>query len=192
MSLEIIVNGLPDITTVLQTMSRRKKLSITAMVDAGGVPNGSLTSIGTGKSKASDMAIGPLLRVLGTYGYELVARSSDPDGVLIKPEGAVEMRVTGVDGGRLEVAIDSLVEAPIMLNTLAGAKQMTISGLSKAAGLGGGSLIAVARGTAGDSPDLRLGGLLKLVKYAGFELLVRPVHATRREARAALAAARRG
>lgn len=110
---------------------------------------------------------------------------------MIRPEGGIEMLVCGADGGRLDVSVGGLDDVPLLLNTMAAANGMTMTGLNKAAKLGGGSLIGVARGTTPNA-NVRLSGLVQIAHAARFELLIRPVHATRREARTALAAARRG
>lgn len=183
------IAGMADVTHALQVIAKRLRLSITALVDTGGVTNSSLIGIGTGSSHTKDMSVGPLLRVLSAVNYELVVRARDARGVLIKPEGSLELRVLGPDGGPIEIAADSVKDFPLMLNTMAAANGLTISGLVKASGLGGGSLVAVARRTAGwDEPDVRLNSLVKVVHQAQFELLIRPLHRSMREARIARAA----
>lgn len=187
---EVLIGGMEDVTTALQTMAKKTRLSMTALVSAGGVENGSLVSIGTGKGRTKDLSLGPLFRVMQAINWELVGRTQDPRGIVITPEGGVDLLITAGDGGRLEVPMFGLQDVPLLLNTMAAANGLTISGLNNAAGLGGGSLVGVARGTA-PNQDIRLNGLVKITAAAKFELLVRPVHATLREARMALAAARR-
>lgn len=191
MSVEVIIAGMADVTTALQTMAKRTKLSMTALVNAGGTENGSLVSIGTGRSRTADMSLGPLFRVTQAINWELVGRTKDPRGIRMVPEGGVELLITGGDGGHLEVAMNGLPDIPRLLNTMAAANGLTITGLNKVAKLGGGSLVGVAKGTA-PNQDIRLSGLVKIADAAHFELLVRPVHQTLRAARMAMATARRG
>ncbi len=192
MSAEWRIERMADVGVALQGMARRIGISMTALVEAGGVINGTLVAIGTGTSRNKDMSVGPLLRVLAATSYELVARSIDPDGLRIKPEGSVELLVRAADGGRIEVTVDNLDDVRLLLNTMAAANWMSVSGMVRQAGSTGTSLVGLARGTNLDSKgDLRLSNLLRVTAVARFELVVRPTHASRREARIALAAARR-
>lgn len=189
---EVVVAGIPDVTKALQLMAKQLRLSITALTTtATGGDNGTLTSIGTGQVRTKDMAVGPLLRVLQRVDWELAGRVKDSRGILIHPEGSVDLLVTAADGGRIEVSVVTLEDMPRLLNTMAAANGVTITALNKMAKLGGGSLIGIAKGTA-TGADLRLSGLAKMAEAAAFELVVRPQHDTRRAARAALASARRG
>jgi hypothetical protein len=188
---EVQIRGLADVGTALQLMAKRLRMSVTALVATGGTENGTLVGIGTGATKAKDMAVGPLFRVLQAVNWEMAGRTQDPHGIVIRPEGALEMLVCGADGGRLDVSVGSLDELPRLLNTMAAANGLTITALNKAAKLGGGSLIGMAKGTTPQA-DIRLNGLVQMTYAAQFELLIRPVHATRRAARSALAATRRG
>lgn len=190
MSVEVVIGGMADVTTAIQVMAKRTKLSITGLIETGGVVNGSLTSIGTGNSRSKDMSIGPLFRVLQAINWEMAGRTKDPQGLLVTPEGGVQMRVTGPDGGRLEVAMNGLLDIPLLLNTMAAANGLTVTGLNKLAKLGGGTLIGVAKGTA-PNQDVRLSGLVQITEASRFELLVRPIHQTLREARMVMAANRR-
>jgi hypothetical protein len=191
MTRALSIGGMADVTHALQVMAKRLGLSITALVDTGGVTNGSLIGIGTGTATNKDMSIGPLLRVLNAVDYELVGRARSTTGLVVEPVGGLPMRVFGPDGGRLEAGVDSLKDLPLLLNTMAAANWLTITALVKASGLRGGSLVAIARGTAGPEPDARLSGLVMVAQQAQFELLIRPIHRSMREARIALAPGRR-
>jgi hypothetical protein len=187
---EILIGGISDVTSALRVIAQQLKMSMTGLVNAGGTENGSLVGIGTGTAKISDMNIGPLLRVLQVVDWEMAGRTRDPQGLMLHSKGAIDLMVTGMDGGRIEVPVGRLEDVPLLLNTVAVANHMTVTGVNKAAGIGGGSLIGIARGTS-DQIDLRLGNLVAYVQAGQFELLVRPVHANRRAARVAFAAGHR-
>jgi hypothetical protein len=187
---EIIVRGVPDVTTAIRAMAKAKRMSITALVETGGVANGSLTSIGTGSTTKTDMALGPLLRVLRAVGWEMVGRSVDPTGVMIQVDRGLPIRVVGADGGRLLVPIVTMDDVPILLNTMAAANGLTMSGLVTLTGMNSTSLVGMARGT-GANKDLRLTNLVRLVGKARFELVVRPQHQSMRDARIAVIGAAR-
>lgn len=189
-STEIRIQSLADVSAALKAIAKRLNLSITALVATGGVETGTLIGIGTGTGKTKDMSIGPLLRVLNKVNWEMAGRTQDPRGIVIHPEGGIEMLICGADGGRLDISVGSLDDLPPLLNTMAAANGLTMTGLNKVAKLGGGSLVGIARGTSPNA-DIRLSGLVQITYAAKFELLIRPVHATRRDARTALAAARR-
>lgn len=188
MSIEIKVSGMQDITTALQAIAKRLRISVSALVEAGGVTNGSLTSVGTGRSHNKDMAINPLLRVLGPAGFELVGRGRDPHGLIVKVDGGIDILVRGADGGRLEVIIETMADIPVLLNTMAAANNLTMTGLVRLTGANSTSLVGIAKGTGGS--DLRLLNLVRLAEKAQFELVIRARHATRREARLALTSQR--
>lgn len=191
MSQELLITDLASVARLLRLVAKKRGISISALVDAGGVTNGSLTSIATGNTRQKDMTIGPLLRVLRPVGYETVGRTIDPRGILLKAEGAAEMLVLGPDGGRLEVLVEDMDDVSVLLNTMAAANGRTMTGLARLTGVTSTSLVQIARKT-GPNTDLRLGNLTRLMKVAGFELIARPQHRTRREARLALIAAARG
>lgn len=190
MTNEVVIGGIPDVTAALQLIAKRTRLSMTALINTGGVENGSLTSIGTGSVRAKDMALGPLFRVLRAVNWELAGRSKDPRGVIIKPEGGTELLVCGADGGRPDISVAGLQDLPILLNTVAAANGMTVTGVNRIAQLTGGSLVGIARRTSPNN-DVRINGLIRFVEAAQFELLIRPVHETMRQARMAFATARR-
>jgi hypothetical protein len=190
MSLELPISDMADVTVALQTIARRLRLSVTALIEAGGVSNGSLGSIATGRSRQKDLALLPLLRVLHPAGYELVGRVADPNGLLVTVERGAQFLVLGPDGGRLEVVVADLEGVGVLFNTMAAANHLSVTGLVKMTGVNSTSLVGVAKGT-GDNGDVRLINMIRLVEMARFELLIRPVHQTRREARIALTSARR-
>lgn len=180
--LEVRIAEMADVGTAMRLMAGRLKLSLTKMVEAGGVQNGSLIGIGTGSRKTKDMSLVPLLRLLRAVNWEMAGRVRDPRGIVIYPEGAVELLITAPDGARIEVPIGALSDVAVLLNTMAAANALTVTGLNKKAKLGGASLVALAKNS-GPYDDIRLRGLLQIVEAAQFELLIRPRHATRREAR---------
>jgi hypothetical protein len=183
------ITGVEDVGAAMRAIAKKMNISVSALVDAGGTQNGSLISIATGRNPNRDMAIGPLLRVLKAVGYELVGRTIDEHGLVVKQEGAAEIRVTGADGGRLEVAMDTLADVPILLNTMAFANGLSMTGLVKLAGISSSSLVSMAK-QSGPAGDLRLNNVLAVAATARFELIIRPVHRSAREARVALASAR--
>lgn len=187
---EVIISQLADVTKALRLMSGKLKMSITALVVAGGA-NSSLTGVGTGTTTAKDLTVGPLLRVLKAVDWELAGRTKDPRGILFQPPGSEQLLVTGADGGRLDISMVTLEDVPLLLNTMAGANGMTVTALNNKAKIGGGSLIGIAKGTTPHA-DLRLSGLVAMAEAATFELVIRPQFAGRREARAALSASRHG
>jgi hypothetical protein len=191
MSDEVRIQGIPDVSQALQIIARRLKMSASALAKTGGVDNGSLTGIATGTARIKDMGMTPLLRVLQAVKWEMAGRTEDPRGLVVHPEGALGMRICAADGGRLDVPFVSVKDLPLLLNTMAAANGLTVTALNKAAGVAGGSLIAIAKGT-GPNADVRLANLVKVARAAKFELIIRPVHTTRRSARIALAASVRG
>lgn len=183
---EIRITGMADVGTALRAMARRLGISISALVDAGGTFNGSLIAVGTGNSRHKDTSIRPILRVLKPAGWELVGRVADPDGLLIKVDRGVPILVRGADGGRLEVSIETMGDVSTLLNTMAAANGITMTSLVARSGSSSSSLVSVATGRTVQA-DLRLSNLVRITETAQFELVIRPIHATLREARIALA-----
>src|SRR4051812_43923883 len=118
MSDEVRIQGMPDVSTALQLIAKRLKMSVTMLVNAGGVDNGSLTSIGTGQIRTKDMSVGPLLRVLRAVSWEMAGRSKSPQGIILRPEGGIDMLICGADGGRLDIPINSVEDIRPLLITM--------------------------------------------------------------------------
>jgi hypothetical protein len=175
-----------DIGDMLQWMARRMKVSLSALVDAGGTRNGSLISFSTGSKRSNDLNVGPVLRVLKAVGYELVLRpKGGRDGVVLQAPGALPLYVVGGDTGPLEIQISELGDFAVAINTMATAKGVAVTGLMKLAGIYSTSLVSLASGRSPDK-DIRFANLFKLIDGGGFEMIGRPVHATARAARMAL------
>lgn len=192
MSNEFLIGSIPDVGKMLTWLAKRLRLSLNKLTELGGGTSSSLIGLATGTRKPGDLNLGPVLRVLQAVEYELAVRPKKGEkGVLLRRPGAQDLMILGLDGGQLELALDSLDEVPGLLNTLAMANDASVSGLSRRAGLPSLGLVGVANGTS-DNKDVRLRNLFSYIDAAGFQVSVRPVHATRRAARMALAAAYRG
>lgn len=189
MSNEFPIRAMDDLGEMLLWMAKRLKISITALSGAGGVHNSSLSGFATGSKRSGDLNAAPLLRVLEVSSYELVTRPKKGDrGVMIKRENSHPLLVVGLDGGPIEITWNRPEEIPLLLNTLAMARDLTVTGLVKQSGINSTSLVSLAMGNSANK-DVRMRGLLRVIDTADFTTICRPIHATRREARMAMAAA---
>lgn len=175
-----------DAAAMLQWLAKRKKLSLTALVGASGTKHGGLVSFATGTRPAGDLNLSPLLRVVASVGYEVVARPKKGIGIVINREGAEPLMVVGIDGGRIDIPMATMSDVARLLNTMAAANDLTITGLVVRTGINSTSLVSFAKGT-GPNTDIRVNNLLRLVDVAGFRIVVRAEHKTMREARMILA-----
>lgn len=185
------VSEVESIGGMLSWMAKRLRLSINALIKLGGSHNSSLMGMATGSRVRGDLGLVPILRVLSAVNYELVAipKGGQP-GLLLRRDGAEDLMVVGLGGNRIELTMQTFKDVPVLLNTLASATNMTVTGLVRASNVNSLGLVGLANGTS-DHKDVRLRNLLAVIDAAGFEVCCRPVHATRREARTALAAAYR-
>lgn len=171
---------------MLQWLAKRKKLSLTALIGASGTKHGGLVSFATGTRPTNDLNFSPLMRVITSVGYEFAAMPKKGAGIVITREGAEPLMVMGVDGGRIDIAMGKMSDVAVLLNTMAAANDMTVTGLVVRTGINSTSLVGFAKGT-GPNADIRVNNVLRLVDVAGFRVVVRPEHRTMREARMALA-----
>lgn len=175
-----------DAGGMLTWLAKRKKLSVTALVGAGGAKHSGLVSFATGSRPAGDLNLSPLMRVVTSVGYEFAGMPKEGTGIVITREGAEPLLVVGIDGGRIDISMTEMSDVARLMNTMAAANDLTLTGLVARTGISSTSLVGFARGT-GPNQDIRINNLLRLVEVAGFRLVVRPVHRTMREARMALA-----
>lgn len=175
-----------DAAGMLQWLAKRKKLSLNALVGASGTKHAGLVSFATGSRPAGDLNLNPLLRVVSSVGYEFAAMPKQGTGIVIAREGAEPLMVVGIDGGRIDIAMGKMSDVARLLNTMAAANDLTVTGLVVRTGINSTSLVSFAKGS-GPNADIRVNNLLRLVAAAGFRFVTRPVHKTLREARMALA-----
>lgn len=189
---EFPVTSVDSVGDALTWLAKRLRLSLHKMCSYSGTNSSSLIGHATGTRRSTDLNLGPLLRLLSAVGYEMVAKpANDQAGLVLRRIGARDLMVVGADGGPLQITMAGLDDLPALLNTLATARDMTISGLVRSAGLTSLGLVGIAHGTS-DNADVRIRNLLTVIEAAGCVLFIRPVHDNRRAARLALATARRG
>jgi hypothetical protein len=185
------IKDVPDVGPMLFWMAKKLRLSLSALTSSGGTASSSLNSFATGSKTQTDLNLRPLLRILKAVNYELVASpKGKAQGLLLRRDGAEDLLVVGSDGGRLEIVLDVMEGLPAFLNTMAAATGQTVTAMVRAANCNSLTLVGIATGR-GTHSDVRIRALLKTIDIAGFDMHCRPVHATRRAARAALADARR-
>lgn len=191
MKSEYPIEDLNDIGDMLAWLAKRLKISIYALSSLSGSVNSSLQGFASGSKRSGDLNAGPLFRVLTEAGYELVSSPLEDKGIVLSRPGADDLMVVGLDGGRIEITWDSVADIGKLLNTMAMARGVTVTGLIKESGINSTSLVSLAMGNS-TNKDVRLNGVLRVVKIAGFATRCRPVHATRAEARRAFAGLYRG
>lgn len=192
MANEYLITEVRDFSGMLLWMAKRLRLSPYALCSSGGSTNTSLTGFATGSKPSNDLSFRPLQRILQATSYELVARPKGGEAsVILRRDTAMPLKLTAMDGGRIEIPWTSMDEIRTLLNTLALTKDMTVTGLVKATGIASSSLVSLAMNNSANN-DVRLAGILRIINGADFEAVCRPVHLTRRDAIRAFSQANRG
>lgn len=181
---EIALMSLEDLGAVLRAMAKASRVTVTGLVRSTGKTTTSLVGLANGTNVNQDANALPVLRILESAGWELVARPKDGESVTISRPGALPLRVVAADGGPLEVVINDLAGFATLINTMALANDRTPTGLAVDAKINSSVLISLATGR-DFGKDIRFSGLWKLIASAGFVLYARPRHRTAREARLA-------
>lgn len=173
------ITDLLTLGAVLRKMASKLGLSPTALIGDNG---SSLISLATGSKGSGDYACGPVLRVFARSGWEMVARPISGDGIVVRREGTLPLKIVGADGGPIEIVATDVSDLPRMIQTMALANARTVSRLVKDAGTNSTGLVSFAVGTS-TQKDIRLSNLLRLVDSAQFGLYARQCFRTRRQAR---------
>lgn len=178
--------SLDDIGPMLNWLAKRRNLTLNGLVvHAGGATHSGLVSFATGARPVTDLLLGPLLKVVTAVGYEVGVRPRSGAGIKLVREGAEPLLVMGADGGPIDLSITTLDDVRVVINTIAVAKGMAVSGLIKST-VNASSLVSFATGR-NPRAEIQAKNVLALMEQAGFRASVRPVHPSAREARILLA-----
>jgi hypothetical protein len=176
-----------DARRMIHWVARRQRLSVSALVDTTAGISDSLVSFSNldegARGRTKDVNLGLLLQLLAAHEHRLVSRPVGGQHPMLRGPDMVPLRITGADGELLKIQIEKLGDVAVLANTLAAINNMTVTALSKKAGIS--QTITTFVSGSSRSTDLRLRPLIELNLAGGFEFAVEPLFANRREARRA-------
>jgi hypothetical protein len=178
---------LDDARRMIHWLARRRRLPLRALVDAAPTISDSLVSFASldeaSPRRTKDVNVGQLLTLLAAHEHRLVSRPVNGDHPVVHHPGALPLQIRDAGGELLEVPVEKLDDVAVLAHTLAAIGNMTITALSRKAGISQ-TITSFASGSSG-AGDLRLRPLIDFNLAGGFEFAVKPIYANVREARLA-------
>lgn len=185
--IEHVIRSVDDVRQMLHWLARRRRVTITPLVRSAGLGSLALVTFARldpeDERRGSDANLGPVLKLLAAHEHRLLARPLGGKHLVRAEPGAVEIQLRAADGGFLEVPIDKIDDVRTLGHTLKSATGLSLTALCTKAGISLG-LASFTNGAVTPN-DLQIRPVLAFAMAGGFELVVQPCFANKREARLA-------
>lgn len=175
-----------DARAMLRWLARRRRTSLTGLVRAANRPSNALVAFATeneASQRTRDTDTVALIEVVNAQDHVLIARPCGGKHLQVSHPGAVPLEIRGAGGGLLEVPLESLEDIRVLGRTMVAATGQSLTSLAYKAGIGN-TMVNLTNGSA-DARGIGLRIVLEMALAGGFELVVQPRFANRREARLA-------
>lgn len=181
---EFVICSVDDARRMLHWLAKRRRTSLSGLVKAAGMRSAAMVNFANldeAKQRTRDTMVGLLTQVVDGNDHRLLARPAGGKHLQMNHPGAVPLEIRGAGGGLLEVPLRDLEDVRVVCRTMAAVNNCSVSAIAYKAGVSL-TITSLVNGSV-DYGDVSLRVFVEMLLAGGFELVVQPCYANRREAR---------